>query len=274
MKAYLKEIVPRIIVALVVAVIFYILLQFGRTGERDVFQSPAYKQYLPVVSSGAGGFKGVGVEYGNAPRIDIVNASWWHNWFPDDGMGCLPGFIPTIGRDFLVGVEPCTGGGWLFTFNEPDQPSQADLAPGYVALGWPCLQKRYENYKLIAPTVSQGWYGWIDEFYEKLPEGSRIDALSFNCYLGLDGCKRAATEFIKRAREWGIDTVFLKETNFQDVNDLVEFMNWASGYRELMVGYFIQESENDSDILYSRALMRDGTLTEYGVAYKNIPEVR
>ncbi|KAF9452042.1 glycoside hydrolase family 128 protein [Macrolepiota fuliginosa MF-IS2] len=154
--------------------------------------------------SGSGSAKaGIAWPLGNDPSIKNFKTSkvskyyTWSPWCVDDanavGMKCCPMLWgPKQIGDFTKLVKPgyanCAMG-----FNEPNQPGQADIDPGYATqLWWQYLNPlKDQGYFLVSPACTNAPDGktWMQNFLGNC-NGCQVDAIALHWY-GTD-----ANEFI------------------------------------------------------------------------------
>ena len=104
----------------------------------------------------------------NCADLARVGARWSYQWHPQP-MQC-PGvqMIPMIWS--LEFFSPtATPSPYLLGFNEPDQPSQADMTPDEGAVAWRKVEDAYPYRMLISPAPAYGpkwlreWRGEVGE---------------------------------------------------------------------------------------------------------------
>ena len=152
--------------------------------------------------SGGSSYSGKrGLAYNDASLCDAFAgssaASWAYNWGSDSGGldSSIP-YIPMLwgpasqfSGDWAAKAKAAIAGGaeYLFSFNEPDMSSQANLSPEAAAEAWKTYMEPFAGQaKLVAPSVTNGQgpgvgADWLQQFLSAC-SGCTIDAVSQHWY--------------------------------------------------------------------------------------------
>jgi len=113
------------------------------------------------------------------------NASWLYNWGWSTGQGLSTSqvFAPMqwgnwgVGSLNYVTEKPLE----VLTFNEPDNPGQANMTTAQAIALWPSLQAL--NLPLVSPAPASLFGGWLSDFYTQIAaNGYRVDYTSIHEY--------------------------------------------------------------------------------------------
>lgn len=168
--------------------------------------APAPSSYAPAPStpaspgnSGYGGKRGLA--YNDAALTNMfaksANVGWAYNWESDNkGLDSGVPYIPTLwGTDSMwtsiweTNAKSAISGGakYLFSFNEPDMPTQANLSPEAAAAAWKTYMEPFAGQvKLVAPGVTNGQspglgLDWLQSFLSACSDCT-IDAVAQHWY--------------------------------------------------------------------------------------------
>lgn len=163
----------------------YLLVEHRRSTRPKVI----YEHYLPIVMSNPPARRGVGQSAPICADLDMISASWYHNWHPQPAGGCdTDRYVPMIyGTDLSllpIAVHYAElGDGWILGFNEPNLGG-VSVVEGAVA--WREIEERAADVKLVSPAPSQHNPDWlwqmVDEYQRHYGTKPRFDAIAWHIY--------------------------------------------------------------------------------------------
>ena len=261
------------------------------TPERTEFTSPFAVLMLPAIASNAPGLnrlKGLGIDTGwnwdspiesfNCGDAALVGAGWWHNWRVTNLDCPLGGFIPTVFQEGSLWQPLATTSGPIFGFNEPDIEQQANLWPVEAARLTAKMMTDYPDHDWIGATIT-----WLHPVYyevylaelDRLGVSSDLYGLSLNCYDSTATCQAAVEQVREWADERGIETVWLKEFKYSDLDDALAFIAWLEEHNIYYAWFLARVGPRivGGGWLYDSPLWdSDGVLTEHGEMYRSVGE--
>jgi hypothetical protein len=243
-----------------------------------------FHTYIPHIP-GVVQKRGVGATY-DVSDVLRIGASWYYNWSKHPLVRPNLEAVPMLWSETQIGG--LTGGNshYLMGFNEPDQPSQANILPEAATLYWRQVEQLYRHKKLVAPAPSQLNPDWLPRFrdsylclYDTPP---KLDALACHCYFTTpQQAIKHVERYIGWAREWGIAEVWVTEFAFLPelgvTQKLREFCAWMQAepmvtryawFATRMSGHepwSLGPDSNTGLIDYE-----SGELTDYGEAYSQL----
>lgn len=221
---------------------------------------------LPNVTGGSapsvgGVFKGKrGIAYNDAsqalPYVASPLFGWGFNWVSNSaGLSNQVSYIPTLhndqstftstwAKDAQAAID--AGSEYLFGFNEPDIPSQANLSPQAAAMAWEqYMEPFYMKAKLVAPAVSNSaspgeGLDWLKQFMAAC-SNCHFDAVNQHWYDTSSNDISYFQQQITQAHEQTGLPVFVGEFGFiGSDSDISESLNQAMGWLDsnpAVVGY-------------------------------------
>lgn len=128
-----------------------------------------------------------------------------------------PGSAPTCSHDMQAAIS--SGSVHLFSFNEPDHQSQADMTPqAAAALHLQIFDSLSTSAKVGSPAVTNGpppmGISWLEQFLDTCGGHCPVDFITYHWYgaaQDLDGLRKHTEDVIDLARRHGISKVWLTE---------------------------------------------------------------
>jgi hypothetical protein len=166
---------------------------------------PQTHAYFPLIA-GIATKHGAAMTSTNCHAVDLLGASWCHNWklYPDADCRCE--FAPTVwGLTNMNEAAPPSR--VLFTWNEPNQcPDQACIDPEAAAVAWPAIEWRYADERLIVSpsATSAAWTAaWYAAVVQRTGFPPHFDFIGAHCYrVGLIALNQCIDEWLELARRW------------------------------------------------------------------------
>ncbi|KAL9108717.1 MAG: hypothetical protein Q9227_006513 [Pyrenula ochraceoflavens] len=226
----------------------------------------------PTGASGSSGMAGSkrGLVYNDAALTQAFadkGMTWAYNWAASAGGSLASGldYVPQLWGSGSTGSWNPSGAKELLSFNEPDQPSQANMDPGDAAK----LHIQYMNphasssVRIGSPAITNGngrdsdgrYWGldWMSQFMDACNGGCKIDFLAFHWYgdaSQADYFKSHVNNVTTHAQQWGIDKIWLTEfqpsgSAQQQADFLSEVLPWMDNQGSLeRYAYFMLENGN------------------------------
>ncbi|EGC37921.1 hypothetical protein DICPUDRAFT_76504 [Dictyostelium purpureum] len=179
--------------------------------------------------------------------IKDLNVSWYYNW--DLKPNCVQNanlisnvkFYPTIwGKNNLNDTANIAKADVLFTFNEPNFKTQANLSPTDAAAKWPDIQKL--GFKsIVGPSVAD------------CPDNS--DPNGANCNYG---SVKWYTDFLNSCKGCQVDyaNIHIYYCDADDVMNKITNLNKATGKKVWLTEFNCEGGKTDQDILkYAQKLL-------------------
>ena len=203
--------------------------------------------------------------------IRVEGVSWAYNWKaqPDGplppGLDFIPmcwgaGSAPTCSQDMQAAIS--SGSAHLFSFNEPDHQSQADMTPeAAAALHLQIFDSLSTSAKIGSPAVTNGpppmGISWLEQFLDICHDHCPVDFIAFHWYgaaQDLDGLRKHTENIIGLAHQYGISEVWLTEFGAHSgtLAEKVTFLEEAMDFLD----------SNPSVERYAYFMLSDGILLE------------
>lgn len=170
--------------------------------------------FIPLVVASM--WLGAGSTYYAPDAVEAAGIRWTYDWSAQPPL--YPGVesVPMLWGAGNVGQPVGGNSEWLLTFNEPDVPGQANIAPEDAVKIWFVIEQSYPNRRLVSPGVLN--LLWLDQWWAAYVSayGSppRVDAVAMHCYgswVPDDKCQRRTDDFVAWANERGIREVWVTE---------------------------------------------------------------
>lgn len=284
----------RVIRLLSMCIIALALVLIGATVQNVTYQVELYNAYLPIVERPFYLGQGVSVhfEYFDCAGLQSLDASWYHNWYPDPDVCPDVNVIAVIGRASLV--DRLVPDHVLFVAgqNEPDVPTQDNETPEEGAITYHQIEIDNPDKLLGSPAPSQNDPTWLPSFrgasiarYGKPP---RVDVIMLHCYGTSEFCIEYITSQYYLIDLFGARGIVVSEfayptcwegedATIREMQELVAFfrsqpeiLGW-SWFIDTMTG-----SESWWNYPECRTQLRDfdtGQLTRIGEAYRALMEM-
>ena len=175
---------------------------------------------------------------------EALAAAWRYDWQSDIGMCAGVESVPMVysprqvRRPFV-----CPTGGdspYLLGFNEPDIPSQANIAPAAAVETWLLIEQACPDRLLVSPAPSQLRPEWLAEFRAAFITQTGREpgwhALAIHCYFANAArCKAIVRQVVGYAEAWGVPgDVWVTEfapvgdvsVDSQAMAEAAEFLRW------------------------------------------------
>lgn len=215
-----------------------------------------------------------GFAYNKASYLSSFGAqggSWAYNWKaqPDGALPpsleyipmCWgPGSAPACVNDIQAAIS--SGSAHLFSFNEPDHPSQANMTPqAAAALHVQIVDSLSTSAEIGSPAVTNGpppmGISWLEQFLDSCGDPCPVDFITYHWYgaaQDLDGLRKHTEDVIDLARRHGIIKVWLTEfgADAGTPADKATFLEQAMGYLD----------NNPAVERYAFFMLSDGILLE------------
>ncbi|HVK94491.1 MAG TPA: glycoside hydrolase family protein [Noviherbaspirillum sp.] len=249
-----------------------------------------------------------GIAYGGHSSTDLAalsaGISWWYNWSPTPEAGAAAvynaldvAFVPMVWGGMpdanQVAASIPAGARHLLGFNEPNFVSQANKTPTEAAALWPVMEDiaARKNLQIGAPAlnycgdcVSEDGVTYSDpidymDAFLAACNGCRIDFIPVHWYAcHVDALKWYIGRFKKYNKPIWV-TEFACGDNPHDQITLTvqkDYMRAAVDYleNEPAVARYSWFSGRNNEIPFINLLGADGTLTELGSLYVNLPVAR
>ena len=192
--------------------------------------APSSAAPAPSYSAGGGLIGKRGIAYNDASLANSLAGGaaggWAYNWLSDaSGLdssipyipmlwGPTSDFTPTWEANAKAGIA--AGVQYLFSFNEPDMSSQANLSPEAAAAAWKQYMEPFAGQaKLVAPSVTNGQdsgmgLSWLQSFFDACT-GCTIDAVAQHWYFPTNDVANFKDQITQAAQIGGGKGVFLNE---------------------------------------------------------------
>jgi hypothetical protein len=251
-----------------------------------------------------------GISYGYHSPQDLAvlqpEISWWYNWSVEPE-ATVANVYETYGFDFVpmawngdfnetklrAFLSAHSNTKYLLAFNEPNFRDQANMTPSQAAAVWPKLEAiaRDFNLKIVGPAVNYCGncvtengvtyydpFKYLDDFFAAC-KNCKVDYIAVHCYMN---SVSALAWFIGEFERYG-KPIWLTEFagweqngNITKLNDQINYMIGAVDYLEwnprvYRYAWFIGRGSGASVYPYIDLLGANGTLTELGKAYKQMP---
>lgn len=221
--------------------------------------------------------KGIGMPYADCRQLAALGIRWEYNWSGETwncaGVENVPMAWAGVPSDVRGNSE------WLMGFNEPDQPGQANLAPGTASALWRAIELRYPGRKLVAPAPSHLDPEWLvrfrDNYMAVFAKPPRMDALAVHCYLPTAvECIALVREYETWAREWNVGEIWVTEFSFTDAEQARDFISYlasdalVSRYSWFALWYRGNEVWSPPTEYQAPLVDSQGNLTRWGAIYK------
>lgn len=203
--------------------------------------------------------------------------------------------LPTVVGHQPLALQEIHDSEVLFTFNEPNNPNQANLSPSRAAALWPQIERaaRAHNIRtLVGPSLNYAvgrWHDpeeWYDAFFGAC-RGCRVDAIAIHVY----NCNRQAMKArIDKFRKYGKQIWITEMACADDPQDIagntqsLKTAHWQCQYMQDVIPYLESEplvdgyfwfsygtSANPHGYVGESALIDEhGHLTDLGHCYSDL----
>lgn len=255
--------------------------------QYSLFMPMAQRSSMTAPSAAPVAKKGIGLPYHDCDSVSKVGASWQYGWTPQpDNCAGVENVPMVYGLSDMT--DPIGGNSqWLMGFNEPDSPSQSNLAPSQAATLWRQIEQSNPNRKLVSPAPTATNVTWIiafrNAYISMYGAPPRFDALAIHCYAwSASECISYAQQYEAWAKSWGVPEVWVTEFSISPVapnnptraiQEGQKFMNWMAS--DPMITHFawfvskMQGTEAWAPASFDTPTLdwSSGSLTSYGQMY-------
>jgi hypothetical protein len=233
---------------------------------------------------------------GFLPTASAPGLAWWYDWSNQASSGTTSiEFVPMIWGTSSLGAVVPVGSRFLLTFNEPNFKTQADLTAQQAAADWPTIHAQANGIPVVSPAVNfcgsasdssqctdpsvTDPYTYLKDFLADCP-GCEVDYIAvhwYNCDLPslqayLEGNVDAGGTlqgFVQFGKPIWL-TEFSCDTS-HSIADQTAYMQAAIPYLEGNPSVFRYSWFSASPIPNAELMNSDGSLTNLGVTYVNLP---